>query len=159
MNSQNTKATGGGRILVAKNRKARHNYAIEETIEAGLVLLGSEVKAVRQGDVQIDEAYVRVRNTEVRLENAYIGEYAQAASFPHEARRARPLLLKRREIARLADQQKLKGMSIVPLALYFLRGWLKVELGVGKGKRTIDRRATIKERSVRREIERTLRRG
>lgn len=147
-----------GRTVVVQNRKARHDYAIQDTVEAGLVLLGSEVKAIRNGDVQINEAFVRVRNGRASLENAYVGEYAQAAAFPHESRRARPLLLKARELDKLEDQQRIKGLSIVPLSLYFKGGWLKVELGIGKGKTNIDRRDSIKDRDLKREVDRALRR-
>ncbi|MEM6733685.1 MAG: SsrA-binding protein SmpB, partial [Myxococcota bacterium] len=136
------KKPSDGRTLVAQNRRARYDYAISDTFEAGLSLLGSEVKAVRNGDVQINEAFVLIRRGEAQLHNVYIGEYANAAAFPHETRRMRKLLLNRREIDRLSDAQQLKGLSIIPLSIYFKQGWLKCELGLGKGKTNVDRRET-----------------
>ncbi|MEO0813509.1 MAG: SsrA-binding protein SmpB, partial [Myxococcota bacterium] len=140
MGKKGKKQKGGdGRQWVAQNRRARHDYAISDTFEAGLSLLGSEVKAVRNGDVQINEAFVLIRKGQAQLHNVYIGEYRNAAAFPHEARRMRTLLLNRRELDKLEDAQKLKGLSIIPLSLYFKAGWLKCEIGLGKGKTNIDR--------------------
>ncbi|MEL6547412.1 MAG: SsrA-binding protein, partial [Myxococcota bacterium] len=109
------------------------------------------------GDVQINEAFVLIRKGQAQLHNVYIGEYRNAAAFPHEARRMRTLLLNRRELDKLEDAQKLKGLSIIPLSLYFKAGWLKCEIGLGKGKTNIDRRDSIKERDAKRQMERALR--
>lgn len=157
MGKKKDKTPKDGRTIVAQNRRAKFDYAISESYEAGLSLLGSEVKAVRAGDVQINEAFVLVRNGKAVINNVYIGEYANAAAFPHEARRQRVLLLNRREIEKLEDAQRLKGLSIVPMSLYFKNGWAKLEIGVGKGKTNVDRRESVKDRESKREIDRALR--
>lgn len=159
MAKKKDKKPSDGRQIVSQNRRARFDYAISEAVEAGISLLGSEVKAIRAGDVQINEAFVLVRNGKAVINNVYIGEYRNAGAFPHEARRQRTLLLNRREIEKLEDAQRLKGMSIIPMSLYFRNGWAKVELGVGKGKSNIDRRETVKDRDAKREIDRAMRKA
>ena len=139
-----------------RNKKARHNFEILETIEAGLVLEGSEVKALRDGKCNIDEAFARVRGTEVFLYNMHIGPYEQAGQFGHDTRRARKLLLKKREINRWLGKAVEKGHTLVPLTVYFKRGWAKVELGVARGKREFDKREDLKARDHRRDIDREL---
>jgi len=139
-----------------RNKKARHNYAILETIEAGLVLEGSEVKALREGKGSIDEAFARVRGEEAWLYNMHIGPYEQAAQFGHDTRRTRKLLLRKREIRRFLGKAVEKGLTLIPLTVYFKRGWAKVELGVAKGKREFDKREDLKARESRRDIEREL---
>lgn len=146
--------------LAAENRKARHNYAIEEVVETGVVLTGTEVKALRAGQGQIAESYASVENDELWLINAYIPEYLQANRFNHEERRKRKLLVKRREIDRLGASVAREGMTLVPLKLFFNdRGIVKLELGLAKGKKTHDKRETEKERDWNRDKQRLLKRS
>ena len=145
---------GAGQRAVATNRRARHDYAIEETYEAGMVLTGSEVKSLRAGRASLAEAYARVTDDEVWLEGLHIPPYAQAAGRGHEPRRPRKLLLHRAEIDRLIGKTQERGFTLVPLRLYFHRGVAKVELGLGRGKRRFEKRQAIAEREHRREMER-----
>lgn len=146
--------------FAALNRKARRDYHIEETFEAGVALAGSEVKSLRQGSANIGDAYAAVRRGELFLMNAYIAEYGQANRLNHEPRRPRKLLMHRREISRLAGSVERKGMTLVPLSVYFTdRGVAKVELGLARGKRAYDKRASEKERDWRRRKARLLREG
>jgi len=138
------------------NKKARHNYHVLETIEAGLVLEGSEVKALRQGKCNIDEAFARVKDGEVWLMGAHIGPYEQAGRFGHDPLRPRKLLLKHREISRFLGKAVEKGHTLVPLTVYFHRGWAKVELAVAVGKREFDKREDLKKRDHQRDVEREL---
>jgi SsrA-binding protein len=143
---------------VAQNRKARHDYAIEDTIEAGLVLTGTEVKSLRLGRGNIQESYAAAEDGGLYLINAYIPEYEGAKHFGHEPRRKRKLLLHQREIDKLSAETARKGMTLVPLALYFNdRGIAKLKLGLARGKTNIDRRETIKERDWNRQKSRLLR--
>ncbi len=142
---------------VAVNRRARHDYFIEEAVEAGLVLTGSEVKSLRAGKAQLKDSYGQIKRGEVWLFNAHISEYGPAAHFGHDPTRSRKLLLHRREIDRLAGKVKERGLTLVPLRIYFKHGRAKVELGLGRGKKLYDKRAAIKEREVRREMERASR--
>jgi SsrA-binding protein len=139
-----------------RNKKAHHNFTILETIEAGLVLEGSEVKALRQGKGNIDEAFARLRGAEVWLYNMHIGPYEQAAQFGHDTRRTRKLLLKRREINRFLGKAVEKGSTLVPLSVYFKRGWAKVQIGLARGKREFDKREDLKRRESQRDIAREL---
>ena len=142
---------------IAQNRKARHDYLIEDTIEAGLMLAGSEVKSLRAGGVSINEAYAAERGGELFLMNANIPVYA-AARINHEPRRARKLLLHKKELNRLAGAVTREGMTLVPLGLYFNdRGIAKVAIGLAKGKRKSDKRAAEKERDWKRDKARILR--
>ena len=144
--------------MVAQNRKARHDYAIEETFEAGIVLTGTEVKSLRQGRAAITEAYAGEREGELFLLNAHIPEYTAASRFNHEPRRPRKLLLHRREIAKLVAAVQRKGMTVVPLSVYFTAtGLAKVELALARGKRTYDKRIAVKERDWKRQKARLLR--
>lgn len=148
---------GGERRVVAVNRRATHDYAIEERIEAGLELTGSEVKSLREGRAQIAEAHAGEMGGELWLFNAYIPEYGGANRFNHEVRRPRKLLLRRREIERLKGAVQRKGMTLIPLQLYFSpRGWAKVELGLARGKTLYDKRAATRDRDWQRERERLL---
>ncbi len=141
-----------------RNRKARHNYEIQETLEAGIVLEGSEVKSLRSGAGSIVESFAREQDGELYLVNAYIPEYKQAGNFNHDPHRPRKLLLHKREMARLFRDLSRGGMSVVPLSVYFNpRGRVKVSLGVGRGKKHHDKRASIKDRDWKREQERLLR--
>lgn len=139
-----------------RNKKARHDYHIEETVQAGLVLKGSEVKALRQGKCNIDEAFARVEEGEVWLYNMHIGPYSQAGWGGHDPRRRRKCLLKRREIDRVLGRAVEQGRTIVPLAVYFKRGWAKVDLALATGKREFDKREDLKRREHKRQIDREL---
>src|SRR6476659_2486530 len=147
---------GGG--PVAENRKARHDYLIEETMEAGIVLVGSEIKSVRAGRVNLRESYVRIERGEAWLLNAHISIWPQAGThFNHEPTRPRKLLLHAEELDRLRVKIEQKGLTIVPLKLYFVRGKAKVEIAVAKGKKLYDKRDALAERDSKREIERAVR--
>jgi len=158
----NTKARAAGRDegekLVASNRRARHEYFIEETVEAGIVLTGTEIKSIRAGRLNLRDAYARVDDDEVWLIGMHISPYEQAgAYFQHDPLRPRKLLLHRREIAYLRAQLGQKGLTLVPLRLYLKGGRAKLELGLAKGKKLYDKRDTLAERDARRDIERALR--
>jgi len=143
---------------IAVNRRARHDYEIEDTFEAGLVLTGSEVKSLREGKANIAEAYASDEDGEIFLINAYIPEYAPANRNNHEPKRHRKLLLKQREIARLAAAVQRDGMTLVPLKLYFNdRGIAKLEIGLAKGRKTVDKRQAVKKRDWERQKARLLR--
>jgi SsrA-binding protein len=148
-----------GERLVASNRRARFDYAIEDRWEAGLVLTGSEVKSLREGNVNLSDAYALPRGDELFLVNCRIGEYKQAAHFGHEPLRDRKLLMKRAEIERIRGKVEQRGYTLVPLRLYFKEGWAKVELGLAKGRAHEDRRDVIAERESRREIDRAMARA
>ncbi len=139
---------------IAVNRRARHEYAIEETLEAGIVLTGTEIKSIRAHKVNIAEAYVRVERGEAWLIGAHIAEYAHGNRYNHEPLRTRKLLLHRDQISELTGLQSAKGLTIVPLRLYLHRGVAKLEIGVARGKKAHDKRRTIAERDMRRELER-----
>ena len=146
--------------LAAENRKARHEYYIEDTYEAGIMLTGSEVKSLRAGQATIGESYASAENEEIWLINAYIPEYDKADRFGHEERRPRKLLLHKREIVRLANAVAREGMTIVPLKMYFNdKGRAKLEIGVAKGKKLHDKRDTERERDWGRDKQRLLKRS
>lgn len=146
-----------GEHLVATNRKARHEFFIEETYEAGLMLTGTEVKSLRGGRASIQESFARVENGEVWLYHMHIPPYEAGNIFNHDPLRPRKLLLHRREVDRLYGRVQQKGYTLVPLRLYFRRGIAKLELGLGRGKRQYDKRAAIAEREADRRIERAVR--
>lgn len=144
--------------LVAENRRARFNYEIEDTIEAGIVLTGSEVKSLRTGKANIAESYASNENGELYLINAHIAEYPGAARFGHEPTRHRKLLLHKKEMARLLGAIQRQGMALVPLRLYFnARGIAKLLLGLGRGKKVHDKRETEKKRDWQRQKSRLMR--
>ena len=143
---------------IAVNRRARHEFHIEETLEAGIVLLGSEIKALREGKANLKDSYGRIEGDEVWLWNAHISPYAPASQFGHEPTRTRKLLLHREEISRLTGKVKERGLTLVPLRLYFKRGRAKIELALARGKKHHDKRDAIRERDVRREIDRAMKR-
>lgn len=147
-----------GEQIIATNRKARGAYTVEDTLEAGLALLGSEVKSLRAGNVQIADAYAYPRGRELFLESLRIAPYGAAVAFPHDPVRPRKLLLHRAELDRWTARVRERGYSIVPLVLYFKGGRAKVQLGLVRGKTHEDRREDIKERDTRREMDRALRR-
>ncbi len=144
--------------VVATNRKARHEYFLLEQFEAGIALKGSEIKSIRAGQISLAEAYVRVDGREAWLMDAHIAPYEQAGIFNHDPLRPRKLLLHRKEITRLWDQVRQKGVTIVPLRVYLKEGRAKVEIALAKGKKLYDKRQTIAKRDMQREIERELRR-
>ncbi|HJR86685.1 MAG TPA: SsrA-binding protein SmpB [Acidimicrobiia bacterium] len=143
--------------VIASNRRARHDYQIIDTYEAGIVLQGSEIKSIREGHVQLKDSFAHVRDGEMFLIGSYIGPYAFSRDGGHEPERSRKLLLQRRQIDRIASDLAEKGLTLIPLRLYLRKGKAKVELGLGRGKRTIDKRETIKQRDLDREMERSLR--
>ena len=147
------------RRVVATNRRARYDYEILDTVEAGIALLGPEVKSLRSGGASLSDAWATVRRGEVFLLNAHISPYAQASRENPDPRRERKLLLHRAEISRLQGKVAERGRTLVPLALYFRAGRAKVELAVARGKRRHDRRETIRRREEEREVRRELRRG
>lgn len=149
-----------GRKLVAQNRKARHDYHIEETFEAGLVLTGTEVKSLRAGRASLVDGFADVKDGEVWLHNVHIPEYTQGTWNNHEPRRTRKLLLRKDEIRRLVGKTQEQGLTLVPLALYFKDGYAKVELALARGKRSYDKRQALAEKQAKREAQRALvRRG
>jgi len=146
------------RKIVADNRKARFSYYIESSLEAGLVLAGSEVKSLRTGKATISESYAQAKDGEIFLINAYIPEYNKAARFGHEPRRVRKLLVRKTEIKKLSAAIQREGMTLIPLKLYFTpKGIAKLELGIAKGKKTHDKRETEKQRDWARDKARLMR--
>ena len=143
--------------LVAQNRRARHEYEILETVEAGLVLRGTEVKSLRAGLVNFKDSYASVRNGEGWLLGCHINPYSHGTDANHDPERDRKLLLHKREIDRLGGRISEKGLTLVPLRLYFKDGRAKVELGLARGKKLHDKRATLREREVRREMDKAAR--
>jgi SsrA-binding protein len=144
---------------VATNRQARHRYHLLENWEAGVMLTGTEVKSLRDGKAQIKDGYAAVRDGEVWLHNVHIPPYGPAARENHEPERPRKLLLHRREIQRLEGKARERGLTIVPTRLYFSGGRAKVEISLAKGKDVVDKRQSIKEREMKREMDRAIRRG
>jgi SsrA-binding protein len=154
---QPAKAAEDGYDLVADNRKARHDFFVEETLECGLALIGTEVKALREHRVNLRDSYARIKNGEVFLHGVHIAAYAPAGQFGHKETRPRKLLMHRREIERWLGRVRERGYSLVPLRIYFRRGRAKVELGLVKGKKLYDKRQAIARKTTRRELERELR--
>jgi len=141
--------------IVCRNKKAVFDYFIEEVYEAGLVLLGPEVKSLRDGRGNLTDSYARVRNGELYLFNLHISPYPFAHHLELDPTRTRKLLMKRREIKRLIGKTEIRGYSLVPLKVYFSQGWAKVELALAKGKRKIDKRRAIREKDMKREMDQT----
>ena len=144
--------------VIARNRRARHDYHIEDTVEGGLVLTGTEVKSLRAGRASLVDGFAQISDGEMWLHGVHIPEYTQGTWTNHEPRRIRKVLLHRKEIDRLASKTAERGLTIIPLSLYFSGGRAKVELGVGRGKRTYDKRQDLAERDAAREVERAFRR-
>jgi SsrA-binding protein len=144
------------RKLIASNRKARHDYAILDVYEAGLVLTGTEVKSLRLGRASLVDGFATIDDGEVFLRNVHIPEYDQGSWTNHEPRRTRKLLLHRAEIARLIGKTKESGLTLVPLSLYFSKGKVKVELALARGKRSYDKRQDLARRDAEREVRRAL---
>ena len=145
-----------GRKVVAQNRKARHDYHIDDVVEAGLVLVGTEVKSLRLGHASLVDGFAYIRDGEAWLAGVHIPEYTEGTWTNHEPRRERKLLLHRGEIARLIGKTKESGTTLVPLALYFKDGKAKVEIALGRGKRSYDKRAALAEKQANRETQRAL---
>lgn len=146
------------RESIARNKRARHDYHIIDTWEAGIVLTGSEVKSLRNGKANISDAYGIVKDGEVQLLNLHISPYEQASYFNHEPTRTRKLLLHRKEIRKLIGSVERQGLTLVPLELYFKRGKAKVAIGLGRGKKLYDKRADEKRRDDERDMQRVVRR-
>ena len=152
------KKADDGTKIIADNRKARFAYAISDTLEAGIMLVGSEVKSLRSGKSTISESYAQAKDGELFLVNAYIPEYTQASRFNHEPKRVRKLLVHKREAAKLAAAIQREGMTLIPLKMYFnAKGRAKVELGIAKGKKLHDKRETEKQRDWQRDKARLMR--
>jgi SsrA-binding protein len=145
-----------GRKLIAQNRKARHDYSIEETFEAGMVLTGTEVKSLRAGRASLVDGFAFIDAGEAWLKNVHIPEYNEGSWTNHEPKRARKLLLNRAEINKIAVKLKESGLTLIPLSLYFLDGKAKVELGLGRGRKNYDKRQAIAEKDAKRETSRAL---
>ena len=148
-----------GDRTIATNRRARHEYEILETVEAGLVLRGTEVKSLRDSQVTFKDSYATIRNGEGWLLGCHINPYSHGTDANHDPERDRKLLLHRREIGRLTGKIAERGLTLVPLRLYFKHGRAKVELGLARGKKTHDKRSALREREVRREMDRAAREG
>ena len=145
------------RKVIARNRKARHDFELFDTFEAGLVLLGSEIKSIRAGHVNLREGYVQPRDDELWLLNVHISTYDQAGMFGHDPLRPRKLLLHRKEIDRISSRVQEKGLTIVPTQVYLTRGIAKVEIALARGKKHHDKRQSLRQEDSRRQIERALR--
>ena len=143
-----------GQKLVASNKRARYDYFIEDVYEAGIVLSGTEVKSLREGKASLNDSYAVVDGGEVWLENAFIPEFSQGSWTNHATRRRRKLLLGKKEIAKLAGASRESGYTLVPISLYFKDGYAKIELGLGKGKKSYDKRETLKQKDAAREMDR-----
>ena len=151
------KAKGGDGVkVVATNRRARFDYQVEDTYEAGLALTGSEVKSLRAGNLSLSDSYAQPRGDELFLVNCRIGEYGPAAYFGHAPLRDRRLLMNRSEIDKIRGKVEQRGYTLVPLSIYFKQGWAKVELGLARGRKHEDRRDAIAERETRREMDRAM---
>ena len=145
-----------GEKSVCENRKARHDYFIHETYEAGIALVGTEVKSLRAGKANLKDSFARIKNNEIYLDNMHISPYEQGNIFNHDPLRARKLLLHKAEIIRLASKVKEKGFTLVPLKVYFKRSHAKVLLGLATGKKNYDKRQALAEKAAKRDIERAL---
>ncbi len=146
-----------GQKLIANNKKARYDYFIDEVYEAGIVLAGTEVKSLRDGKASLTDSYAIVENGELWLENAYIPELTQGSWTNHFPRRRRKLLLGKRDISKLAGKSKEPGFTLIPISLYFKDGFAKVEIGLARGKKSFDKRETLKKKDADREIQRATR--
>jgi SsrA-binding protein len=144
--------------IVARNRRARHEYDLMERVEAGMVLTGTEVKSLRNGRASLEDAYAEVDGGEVWLKGCDIPEYLQGNTENHLPKRTRKLLLHRREIAKLASKTGEKGITLVPLSIYFKKGMAKIELSLARGRKTFDKREAIKKQDAKRDIDRAMRR-
>lgn len=142
--------------LVAQNRKARHDYTVIDTVEAGISLQGTEIKSIRNNRINLKDGFVRFRNGEAFLFNVHISPYDQGNLFNHEPRRSRKLLMHKKQIVKLHEESQKKGMTVIPLKVYIKNGYAKVLVGLAKGKREHDKRETLKRKDQEREIQRAL---
>lgn len=142
--------------VIANNKKANHDYFIEETYEAGLVLTGTEIKSIRRGKINLKDSYCQTRRGEVFVYNMHISHFEEGNRFNHEPLRVRKLLLKKKQIALLSEQQKNTGISVIPLKLYIKNGYAKLLIGIAKGKKNYDKRNTLKQKEATKEINRVL---
>ncbi|HIU40814.1 MAG TPA: SsrA-binding protein SmpB [Candidatus Aphodocola excrementigallinarum] len=145
-------------MIEIKNKKAYFDYFIEDTYEAGIVLTGTEIKSVRKGSSNLKDTYARVKNNEIFLINMFIAPYENGNLFNHEERRERKLLLHKKEIYKIRDKVQKEGYSLVPLKLYLKNGKAKILLGVAKGKKTYDKRQALKEKDIKRDLQKTINR-
>jgi SsrA-binding protein len=152
----NAQSAASGRKVVTTNRRARHEYFIDETVEAGLVLTGTEIKSIRAGKVNLQDAHARVENGEAWLYGLNVAAYSHGNRFNVEPDRRRKLLLHRREIDRLLGRAQERGLTLIPLSLYLRNGFAKIELAIARGKKLYDKRQSIAEREARREQERSM---
>lgn len=148
-------AKGEGKVI-AQNKKAGFDFFIEETIEAGIVLQGTEIKSARNGKVQLKESFVRIRNGEAWISNMHISPYDQGNQFNHDPTRSRKLLLHKKQITDLQEHSKVQGSAIIPLKMYLKDGFAKILLGVGKGKKNYDKREDLKKKDAKRQIDRAM---
>lgn len=148
-------AKGTGKVL-AQNKKAGHDYFIEETIEAGMVLTGTEIKSIRAGKVQLKDSFVRVRNGEAWINNMHVSAFEQGNRFNHDPLRTRKLLLHKKQIGELVGAVKRDGYTIVPLKMYIKDGYAKLLIGIGKGKKDYDKRSDMRKKEAKREMERAF---
>jgi SsrA-binding protein len=148
---------GSSEKIICQNKLARRNYFIDDTYETGIVLVGTEVKALREGRGNLKDSYAGVKNGEVFLYDMHISPYSHGNRYNHDPLRARKLLLHKREIGKLYSKSRERGLTLVPLKAYFKNGKVKIEIGVGKGKRLYDKREDMKRRDDRRDMERALR--
>jgi SsrA-binding protein len=146
-----------GELVIARNKRARFDFFIDETHEAGIVLTGTEVKALRQGKVNLKDSYAKIEKEEIFLLGTHISPYTHGNRFNHDPDRPRKLLMHKRQIKRLYGKSKEKGFTLIPTKMYFKDGRVKVEIGLGKGKRAYDKRELLKQKTVEREVERTYR--
>ena len=149
--------SGDGIKVIAENRKAFHDYFVEEKVEAGIILKGTEIKSIRQGRINLKDSYARIEHGEIFLYQMHISPYEKGNRFNHEPLRTRKLLLHRGEINKLIGKIQLQGLTIIPLKVYLKHGLVKIELGVCRGKKNYDKRQDMAERDAKREIERHLR--
>ena len=151
--SKSNQKTSSGEVLVGENRKARHEYEIVDTFEAGMVLRGTEVKVLRQGQISLAEAYARFKGDQLYLVNSNIPEYSHGNLQNHEPKRWRKLLLKKKELQKLKEQAQVKGMTLVPMRVYFgAKGYAKCLIGVGRGRKTHDKRQVLRDKDAKREM-------
>jgi len=157
--AKDSKSEAKNEKVIAQNRRARHDYLVLDTLECGIVLTGSEVKSLRNGNISMEEAFGRVMGNEVWLVGCDIQEYNFAHQLNHIPKRRRKLLMHRREIHKFADQAFEKNLTLVPLKMYFTRGRAKVLMGICRGKKTFDKRESLKKKDMQRDIDRAMRRG
>jgi len=157
---EDTQPLSGGFQLIAQNKKARFDYHLEKKIEVGMILMGSEVKSCRQGNVQLSESYASIERKKLYLYNAHIAEYKQGGPFyNHPTLRKRELLLHKRELLQLREQSEKKGFTLVPTKIYFKRGLVKLEIALARGKTKGDKRQSLKAKEAKRELESSLKRN